>query len=308
MRSLFFLAPFLLCVALLSGCCTSTTHRSVPPTANVTLSGDDARVGSYVSSWNGFRTSSYWIEGPDGLILIDTQFLLSAAEEMVDWAEKVTGKKAKLAIVLHPNPDKFNGTALFQKRGIRVITSEQVARLIPSVHKLRLGWFYDRFKPDYPLELPKPESFGSSSREISAAGITVKLHILGAGCSDAHVVVQYEKHLFVGDLITQGFHSWLELGHLNEWLDRLDEIRAMKAEFIHTGRGGSGSTDLIDREETYLESVIDIVKAHHPKRGVALTDKISNQILSEIEDRYPLLDYSLFVSNGLAEVWKQLSY
>ena len=264
--------------------CSSPPKRTAPVSAELTLSHGDGRVGSYVSSWRGFHTSSYWIEGPEGLILIDSQFLTSAAEEMIDWAEKVTGKKAVLAIVLHPNPDKFNGTAVFQKRGIRVVTSEQVLDLIPEVHRLRLSWFYDRFKPDYPLEQPKPESFGGKSGEIAAAGITVKLHVLGKGCSGAHVVAEYDGHVFVGDLVTQGFHSWLELGELREWLKRLDEIRALD-----------------------LRTVISIVEKHHPRKGVALSDDGSDQILAEIVARYPAYEYPKFAENGLPEVWNHLA-
>src|SRR5688572_3365013 len=121
----------LTCALLLVGCASSSTppasRRALPETAGVVLQSDaDARVGTYVSSGWGFHTSSYWIEGPDGLIIIDTQFLPSAAEELINWAEAATGKKVKLAIALHANPDKFNGTAVMQKRGIRVVTSQQV--------------------------------------------------------------------------------------------------------------------------------------------------------------------------------------
>ena len=47
----------------------------------------DPRVGVYVSRPWGFTTSSYWIEGPDGLIVVDTQFLPSAAADLLDRAE-----------------------------------------------------------------------------------------------------------------------------------------------------------------------------------------------------------------------------
>jgi alkyl sulfatase BDS1-like metallo-beta-lactamase superfamily hydrolase len=93
----------------------------------------DRRVGTYVSSTRGFSTSSYWIEGRDGLILIDTQFPPSAAEEFLDWAERTTGKRARLAIVLHANPDRFNGTAVLNRRGLPVVTSAQVRALIPGI-------------------------------------------------------------------------------------------------------------------------------------------------------------------------------
>jgi glyoxylase-like metal-dependent hydrolase (beta-lactamase superfamily II) len=296
---------FIIFSALFLAACTSARPRvSLPISAAITLRPDGSEVGTYVSSWNGFRTSSYWIEGPTGLILIDTQFLLSAGEEFVDWAEKVTGKKAVLAIVLHPNPDKFNGTALFQRRGIKVITSDEVLSLIPAVHKLRLGWFYDRFKPDYPLETPKPDTFGSSTTTVEAAGLKIQLHVLGPGCSGAHVVAQYGEHVFVGDLVTIGFHSWLELGLLDEWLDRLDDIRAMRPKYLHTGRGETGDLSSVDREEDYLRTVIEIVKSHHPHAHKALSAATREKIVDEIQNRYPAYDFPLFLK--VDALWKRM--
>jgi glyoxylase-like metal-dependent hydrolase (beta-lactamase superfamily II) len=277
----------------------------VPAGAELTLSPGDGRVGEYVSSWRGFRTSSYWIEGPTGLVLIDTQFLPSAAEEMVAWAEKVTGKKAVLAIVLHPNPDKFNGTETLRKRGIRVITSKAVAELIPAVHQLRTGWFYDRFKPDYPVATPQPEAF--SPPELEAAGLRLRLHALGPGCSQAHLVVEHAGHVFVGDLVTRGFHAWLELGMLDEWLKRLDEIRALRPERVHTGRGGSGEPELLARQQEYLRAVKAILLKHGARGGRPWTEKLAERIQAEVVARYPAYDYPRFVANGLEESWDRLS-
>ncbi|MGZ3651982.1 MAG: MBL fold metallo-hydrolase [Bdellovibrionota bacterium] len=295
---------WLFVVLALAGCARAP-RAQLPLSAAITLSPDGREVGTYVSSWNGFRTSSYWIEGPTGLILIDTQFLLSAGEEFVDWAEKTTGKKVVLAVVLHPNPDKFNGTAMLQARGVRVITSDQVLAAIPAVHKLRLGWFYDRFKPDYPLEQPKPESFGPKSTVIEAGGIKLNLSVLGAGCSSAHVVAQYGGHVFVGDLATIGFHSWLELGLLDEWLKRLDDIRALKPQFVHTGRGGTGDITTLDREEDYLRAVIGVVQAHHPRAGKKLSSATRKEIVEKIRGLYPSYDFPLFLK--VDALWARMS-
>ena len=124
----------------------------------------DARILTYVSSERGFVTSSYILEGPGGLVVIDTQFLLSAAEEMIAWAEATTGKKVVLGLVLHPNPDKFNGAAVLNRRKIPVLTSAEVLAKLPAVHELRKSWFYEDFKPDYPADLPAVESFGAAAQ------------------------------------------------------------------------------------------------------------------------------------------------
>lgn len=269
----------------------------LPKDLAVTLTHTDGRVGTYVSKSDGFYTNSYWIEGPTGLVIIDTQFIPSATEELITWAEKVTGKKAVLAIVLHANPDKFNGAGVLQKHGVKVVTSSQVLALIPKVDALRRKWFYDRWKPDYPEKMPVLESFGDTTRQLEVAGLNLTLHVLGAGCSEAHVVVQFEDHVFVGDLVSNGAHSWLEIGKLDEWLKRIEEIRKMEPAYVHPGRGASEGPELLDREQGYLETVIKLVaeaKPHLPYKDEEI-DAIKDKILA----RYPGYRFPRFVEIGL---------
>ncbi|MEW5847287.1 MAG: MBL fold metallo-hydrolase [Myxococcota bacterium] len=278
--------------------------RTVPADAELTLThGEDPRVGTYVSSSWGFSTNSFWIEGPKGLILVDTQFLPSAAEEFVNWAEQVTGKKAVMAFVLHANPDKFNGTATLKKRGIKVVTSEQVRALMPEIHEKRVRAFYDRYQPDYPKDLTLPDSFGNQTTEIEAAGLKVKAHVMGAGCSNAHVVLEWEKHIFVGDLIANGNHSWLEIGRTDEWLKRIEEMRALKPDFVHPGRGPAMDARLLDQEEVYLKKVVELVAAEKP-RGEP-DEKALDRVKSQMEALYPAHRYAIFLNIGLPAEWRR---
>ncbi len=277
-----------------------SAKREVPDGAQLVLQKGDARVGTYTSSTKGFETSSYWLEGPTGLIFIDTQFLLSAGEEALNWAERATGKKVELAIVLHPNPDKFNGTGIYQKRGIRVVTSDQVRELIPAVHKLRHGWFYDRYKPDYPNDLSLPESFGKATTELSAGGIKVTAHVLGKGCSNAHVVVEFEGHLFPGDLVTNLNHSWLELGLVDEWLKRVAELQELEPDYVHPGRGVSGGAELLDRQELYLKTVQRLVKNAKPR--LPPNEKKAEAIVEKLQELYPGYGFVHFIHIGIPEV------
>lgn len=279
--------------------------KMFPDTVTPILERGDGRVGTYVSLPSGFSTSSYWIEGPEGLILIDTQFLLSAGDEAVEWAEKVTGKKVKLAIVLHPNPDKFNGTLKLKARGIPVVTSLQVKKLIPAVHADRHHWFYERFKPDYPNEVPLPDSFGEATREITAAGVTLKAHVLGVGCSEAHVAVEFDGHLFTGDLVTNLNHAWLELGQIDEWLERLHEMEALDVEFVHPGRGPSGGVELLVRQRSYLEKVRTLVKAK--KTTLPVNDRAIAELKKEIEKTYVGYGNAFFLTVGLPAVWGKMA-
>lgn len=273
------------------------------PASRAPASGDP-RVGTYVSSAWGFRTSSYWIEGPDGVVLIDTQFLPSAAEELLATAERETGKRVVLAIVLHANPDKFNGATVLARRGIRVVTSDAVRALVPHVFELRTRAFGARYAPDWPTEAPALESFGAESTTIDAAGLRLRAHVMGGGVSEAHVVIEWEGHVFVGDLVANGHHGWLELGLTSEWLARLDEIEALAPHRVHPGRGPSGGPELLGAQRAYLERVAAIVAASGPTWPAP--PGAIERLQAEIEAAYPDLGHAVFLRIGLpAEVRRQ---
>jgi glyoxylase-like metal-dependent hydrolase (beta-lactamase superfamily II) len=265
-------------------------------------------IGVYTSPAKTFGTASYWIEGSDSVLLIDTQFLPKEGILAVDAAEKATGKKVSTAIVLHPNPDKFNGTALLQAKGIKVLTSAQVAQLIPAVHDIRWGWFGAEFAPDYPKDAAQPSIFGSTTVQLTFAGLPVTLHVLGKGASAAHVVAQYRDHVFVGDLINPQNHAWLELGLIGPWLQRLEDIRGMKPGRIYPGRGKVGGVELIEQQASYLRKVQTWVREHLPARAEGPAGRMSwwtkSRLQSQIESAYPGLGYPLFMRDGLEAVWQ----
>jgi glyoxylase-like metal-dependent hydrolase (beta-lactamase superfamily II) len=265
---------------------------------------DTPHIGIFTSSPRAFSTNSYWLTGSNGLVFIDTQFLPSDASRMREAAMKETGKPVAAAIVLHPNPDKFNGTATLQSKGVKVFSSSQVIAHIPAVHDIRRGWFYDDFKPDYPAQAPVLESLGTTSRTFTEAGLTVDVHVLGAGCSAAHVVVQAGDIIFPGDLIPSGTHAWLELGMIDQWLARLTELRAMKPVKIYPGRGPAGGVELITQAETYLKFVRDTVLAAKPSGELSRFRQW--RLAAAIESRYPELGYPIFMRDGLPAIWKRL--
>jgi glyoxylase-like metal-dependent hydrolase (beta-lactamase superfamily II) len=259
-------------------------------------------VGYYASPEKTFSTASYWIVGETGTVLIDTQFLPKEGLEAVTMAEKVSGKKVTHAIVLHPNPDKFNGTEVMKARGIDVITSKPVSDAIPGVHRIRSGWFAQEFAPDYPAAAAQPRVFGSETMTTTLAGVPMKLHVLGAGCSAAHVVAQIGDAVFVGDLVNPDNHAWLELGTIDEWLKRLEEIRAMNPKRVFPGRGRPGGIELIDKQAEYLRFVQQTVRDAKPSGELGAMRKLMTQLT--IERKYSSLGYAGFMRDGLAEVWR----
>lgn len=250
-------------------------------------------VGRYTSSPWSFSTASYWIEGPGGVVVIDTQFLASEARAVIDAARRATGKQVVAAVVLHANPDKFNGTATFTRHGARVLTSASVRDQIPAVHAQRLAAFGERYAPDFPLAPAQPEVFGHATTTLELAGLSLRAHVLGPGCGRSHVALQWRDHVFVGDLVASGAHAWMELGLLDEWLTRLDELEAMAPAHVHPGRGPSGGPELIAMQRAYLRDVSErvqrVAKAGPPGEHAA------RQLVAEITAAYPTHRFPVFL-------------
>lgn len=303
------------------GACTARSDATANPTAPAApLAGTWSRipgasqVGRYVSSSWGFSTVSYWIEGDDGVVLIDTQFLPSAAQELVELVERETGKPVTTAIVLHANPDKFNGTATLQARGVEVLTSAQVLALLPEVHVKRLAAFGERYAPDYPTVLPQPASFGDDDVTLERAGLRLRLHVLGPGCSDAHVAVSWEGHVFAGDLVASEAHSWLELGHGDQWLERVAELQALQPTHVHPGRGPSGGPELLVAQAEYLRRVQALLTEEH----TALTaggrtpteqevEDALDRVRATLEREHPGYRFAVFLKIGLPAEWQRIA-
>jgi glyoxylase-like metal-dependent hydrolase (beta-lactamase superfamily II) len=259
-------------------------------------------VGRYVSPAKTFSTVSYWIAGQQSTVMIDTQFLPKEGLLALREAQRAGANKVSHALVLHPNPDKFNGTAALQTQGVAVYTSAQVASAIPAVHTIRLGWFADDFKPDYPQDAAKPTSFGDRTQEVDWGGVKIKLHVLGLGASAAHVVAQVGDAVFVGDLVNIENHAWLELGTIDEWLRRLEEIKAMGAQRVFPGRGKPGGVEMLEQQAQYLRFVQKLVQAEQPSGELGWLTKLKLQ--RTIELQYPNLGYALFMREGLHAVWR----
>ncbi|MDC0719052.1 MBL fold metallo-hydrolase [Nannocystis bainbridge] len=290
-------------LALSAAACVS--HSSTPMTGRVEVPLADKRIGQYISSGWSFDTSSFWIEGPEGVVVIDVQFLPSIAAEVIAAAERVTRKKVVAAIVLHPNPDKFNGTATFQARGIEVWTSEQVLGLIPEVFARRSEVFAERYAPDWPTATPQPRSFGAATTTLKLAGLELKAHVLGPGCSAAHVVIEWEDHVFVGDLVANKAHAWLDLGETAGWLQRLTEIEAMGARSVHPGRGRSGGAELVTNQREYLQTVVSLVAAEKPT--MPPEPAAIQRVRAELERRYQDYRFPVFLETAVPAVWRQLA-
>jgi hypothetical protein len=129
----------------------------------------------------------------------------------------------------------------------------------------------------------------------------VKAHVLGVGSSAAHVVVEWEKHLFVGGLIGNDEYTWCENGRVDEWLKRLEELRALGPKWIHPGNGLTGGPELIDQQVEFLNTVVAAVASENP-RGRSTPEAMA-RIKEKVTQRYPKREFPDLLPPLLTAEW-----
>ncbi|MCW9013962.1 MAG: hydrolase [Gammaproteobacteria bacterium] len=289
---------------LVSACSEQAPGDARHNSASASFS-NDYHIGQYTAPLKGYSTNSFWIEGPEGVVLIGTQFLPSAALEAVDIAESYTGKKVVMAIVLHPTPDQFNGAQALTKRGIQVVSSQSVVDAIPAAHNKTWPVFSQRLQPDYPDALVLPTALWQDTAVFKAAGLSMKAYVVRAAMSDAHVLIELDGHLFTGDLVANKSHSWPG-GDLARWLERLEEIRKfVHPRVIHPGRGHAmGGAALLDRQENYLRFVQRTVAEFYG--GGEIGDQDKKDIRAKIVQHYPDYQFDRFLRYVIPAEWNRL--
>jgi hypothetical protein len=120
--------------------------------------------------------------------------------------------------------------------------------------------------------------------------------------SGGQVVAELDGHFFVGDLVANHHHAWMELGLIDEWIVILEQLKRLKPKYIHPGRGYEGGPELLDRQIEYLHYVQDRVAARDPQGDLDETTKTA--LIEEIEAHYPGYSNSYFLNIGLPAVWK----
>lgn len=223
---------------------------------------EDAKVHRYAANHLAWSTNSYWIEGPDGVALIDAQLVPSDAKLLAAQI-KATGKPLKGVIITHPHLDHFGGLPTLKDElgDFPVYASQVTADNFASVHKQILGYY------------PMPNAFGealderlgtvtdivSDGQELSIAGLMFKIHLLGAGEAADNAVI-YQKDInvvFAGDTYYPHTHYYVGEGHLDGAIGHLTFLKnTYPADtFVLPGHNDVSRLTSADEQIAYIETV-----------------------------------------------------
>ncbi len=222
----------------------------------------DFKVYTYASQPR-FHDSvnTHWIETPNGLIVIDTQRLLSESRRAVQHIRSI-GKPVLAVFITHAHSDHYGGLPVFRQVFpdapvyANRTTTESIRvdrRGYSAARKKRLG---DDFASQAQLEAALPDRIITAGQQMEIDGLRIRIDGVDAGEAEEGIVLYLPERgtLFAADNLNNGFVP-APLESLDGWLATLDkwERRYPPDTRVYVGHGREGRLDtLINNQRRYL--------------------------------------------------------
>ncbi len=256
------------------------------------------RIKGYrVDSVRNHSINTYFVEGADGTVAIDTLWRIPEAEEALGAFGDITGRETteiSSIIITHMHSDHYGGLETFRAASgdAPAVSTEVVRRVIQNDEHGFYANRIDDFGADIPAEIPVPETGLTDTETFESGGVELEVSILRANeaLETALLYAPEDRMLFTADLVNNKTTPVFYQGELDSWLDQLRGLRARfpDAEIIAPGHGAAGEFDsLVNEEIAYLETFRALVEAELEMGGGGVSPDGVARIKTAIVDAFP---------------------
>jgi glyoxylase-like metal-dependent hydrolase (beta-lactamase superfamily II) len=232
------------------------------------------KIHVYTAPADKFFVNSFLIETLTGVIVVDTQFLVSTAEALGARLDAL-GKPLAAVIITHPHPDHYNGLpVLMRNRAPVPVYANQatISGIKASQSEKRAAWT-PVYGADYPAADGLPDHPLGADEILEIAGTQLRLIDIGPGeCADNAIIhIPEADALIASDLIYNGAHPWLAEHRTSSWLRQLDDVQSRFGNLpnIYAGHGQPGTADLFDMQRRYIEDFRKLVAKYAKNAGLS---------------------------------------
>jgi glyoxylase-like metal-dependent hydrolase (beta-lactamase superfamily II) len=216
-------------------------------------------VHTYRAAESGLYVNSYLVEGTSGVVVVDTNLLVSDIEALQ--ARLRALRKPLLAIfVTHAHPDHFNGVlSLVKDKEVPVYATSGVGRAIEEIADVKRAQWLPAYGAEWPAETYYANSLLADGAQIQLDDMSFTVREVGPAESHADSYLLMAANgsapiAFTGDLAFHGTHPYTADGHSGAWLVALDVLSSELAGIgtLYPGHGDPAGPDLLAAQRRYL--------------------------------------------------------
>ncbi|MEM7773128.1 MAG: MBL fold metallo-hydrolase [Cyanobacteria bacterium P01_A01_bin.37] len=253
--------------------------------------------------------NSFIIETQNGIVVIDTQFLVSEARKLKQEVEK-RGKPLLGVVVTHPHPDHFNGVGILcENLEVPIYATQATLDGITEIEAGKREFWKQTYGDDYPDSTTLPNRIVRSKEELVIDGVSMVIDDLGAGESSDITVIYLpsEKALIASDLLYHNVHPWLAESRSKAWVKQIEYVKStyVEAEVVYAGHGSEGNLDTLNEQIEYIQFFQGLV-GKHLKADRELGDVAKAQIKQTMQTHYPGYPLEFLIEMNADAVSKEL--
>ena len=233
------------------------------------------------------------IPTPKGTMIVDTPLL--------DWqataisSELSSGNHAPVAFIVisHPHGDHILGTDLFGDDVMIVgntAAHEKMDKHSPAwVLEWVETWSWEDQKEVEEMataHITLPQVVFKDELTLHLGGVEIRILPLPGHLEECVGVFLPESNVLItGDVLFCDHHPYMGEANFKMWFESFAKIRDLKPDFIIPGHGPVCGVEAVDKQQTYMEKMIEIRNNWNPEDGEAA---IPAGPLNELITFYPL--------------------
>lgn len=270
-------------------------------------------VHTYRAAESGLYVNSYLVEGESGVVVVDTNLLVSDIEALR--ARLRALKKPLLAIlVTHAHPDHFNGVlGLVKDKEVPVYATAGVGRAIEEAADAKRAQWSPVYGAEWPAETYYPNSLLADGVQVHLDELSFTVREVGPAESHADSYLVLTAHegpgvAFTGDLAFHGTHPYTADGHSSAWLTALDALGGELAgtSTLYPGHGDPAGLGLLADQRRYLLYYRELVR-RLSEGGPQLSEAAKSELSAALQAFLPDAPLTWMIELGADAVAAELA-